>query len=861
MTVFASTDSTLADAIRTACDRIAPTWPLDQSIAVNPYWGWRQQPAAQASAALGILAGTRLMMPRAWFRAQWAAGRFGRAHLKRAAALVDGSVSVAQAIEALDSDGPAVVRLPLLTDLLDAADRQTLHGPGSIVRHQISQHCAAFFDDDQARWRLDRRPGLYRTWKAQLATDRALPWRSGRRNVLPHIAALPDGAYALIDAALRGLGLPPEAAANYLSAVLLDINGWAAWCAWRRWQAQLAKAAQDDHIVELLAIRLAWEWLLQQDTGAAGQAWREGWCAADARMDELAAASRIDWLLQLAAELAYQQPLAEALAQACGAAAGAVRGSTSSRPLVQAVFCIDVRSEPFRRALEAADGSIRTRGFAGFFGLPIAYQPIGSALTRPQLPGLLAPVLTVTEGAAGAAGAGGTRGADGEAAASGIGLGQALSRRRQQALAWKRRWSELRSGASSGFGFVEACGLAYAPKLVADSLDSTKPSIRWEDTGLPAHAAELPPRLVLPDAEAVDATADMLVGVLAALGLPDREEGLAPLVLLIGHGAQTANNPLQASLDCGACGGQSGDVNARVLAHLLNHPALRAALAAKGTTIPEDTHFIAGLHNTTTDDIALYEADAAGTARGADAARALEPLRRALAEAGRRTRAERAPSLGLAHLAADAAALALSIRSRANDWAQVRPEWGLADNAAFVVAPRQRTRGMHLSGRSFLHDYDHRADSEGKVLELIMTAPMVVTNWINLQYHASTVDNARYGSGNKTLHNVVGGRIGVFEGNGGDLRIGLALQSLHDGERLRHTPLRLSVFIEAPRAMIDRIVLRHETVRQLVEHSWLHLLRIDEEQMLVERWTTSGWQRATDKSNPASAPAQAPALV
>ncbi len=179
----------------------------------------------------------------------------------------------------------------------------------------------------------------------------------------------------------------------------------------------------------------------------------------------------------------------------------------------------------------------------------------------------------------------------------------------------------------------------------------------------------------------------MLLRLLGALGLPDRKEGFAPLVLLAGHGAQSANNPLQASLDCGACGGQSGDINARVLADLLNRPALRAALAAKGRAIPADTHFIAGLHNTTTDDFTLYEADAAG-GLSADAARACKRLRGALVAAAQRTRAERAPSLGLASLAANDAALAGSIRQRANDWAQVRPEWGLADNAAFIVAPR-----------------------------------------------------------------------------------------------------------------------------------------------------------------------------
>jgi len=117
---------------------------------------------------------------------------------------------------------------------------------------------------------------------------------------------------------------------------------------------------------------------------------------------------------------------------------------------------------------------------------------------------------------------------------------------------------------------------------------------------------------------------------------------------------------------------------------------------------------------------------------------------------------------------------------------------------------------------------------------------MVVTHWINMQYYASTVDNRRYGSGNKILHNVVGGRIGVFEGNGGDLRIGLPLQSLHDGEKWMHAPLRLSVFIEAPRAMIERVLDAHATVRHLVQHDWLSLLRIDTESGVVETCSASG---------------------
>jgi uncharacterized protein len=157
-----------------------------------------------------------------------------------------------------------------------------------------------------------------------------------------------------------------------------------------------------------------------------------------------------------------------------------------------------------------------------------------------------------------------------------------------------------------------------------------------------------------------------------------------------------------------------------------------------------------------------------------------------------------------------------------------------------VALPGRRIRGVDLQGRSFLHDYDYRKDTDGSLLELIMTAPMVVTHLINMQYYGSTVDNKRFGSGNKTLHNVSGGRIGVFEGNGGDLRIGLPWQSLHDGERWLHTPLRLTVVIEAPREAIDAVIAKHETVRQLLDNQWLYLTRLEGERM--ERYSDGSWQ-------------------
>ena len=310
------------------------------------------------------------------------------------------------------------------------------------------------------------------------------------------------------------------------------------------------------------------------------------------------------------------------------------------------------------------------------------------------------------------------------------------------------------------------------------------------------------------------------------------------LVLLAGHGSTTVNNPHATGLDCGACAGQTGEASARVVVALLNQPSVRRDLHQRGIVIPEDTWFLAGLHDTTTDEVRLFDTDDVPKQLHQDLAK----LRQWLEQAGDLTRMQRAALLGIAGQTDQA--VEDDVRQRSRDWSQVRPEWALANNAAFIAAPRVRTASMDLGGRAFLHDYQWQADNGFQILELIMTAPMVVANWINMQYYGSVVDNQRFGSGNKVLHNVAGGAIGVLEGNGGDLRVGLPMQSLHDGKRWVHEPLRLSVFIEAPQLAIDDIIARHELVRQLVENGWLHLFRIGEDGCVYLRVSDAHWERS-----------------
>lgn len=791
-----------------ACRAIAPAWPLDRAIAVNPHWSRVHLPLREVAARMAVLGGIRVFPPRERQRQAWRAGRIRQADLERAirqlpAALAAG-LTPEYCVAALQQDA-TVARLPLLIDLLDNDPRRDERlSWREAVTHQVSQSLAAYFDTRQADWQPPREGGLYAFWRQTLQHDHGIGHLMGLPGLGRAVSLLPADAREAERWVLARLGLPEDAWADYLEAVLLTVNGWASWCAYLGWQARLEGRA-DPHLRELLAIRLAWGWLLleSKDGEAAAQAFaalKSAWQPAAQVFADAGHALLVDEVWQAALESGYQQALA------CRLAAGAAAVGGDNPPQVQAAFCIDVRSERIRRALEGSGHGVETLGFAGFFGLPVAYTPFATPARRPQLPGLLAPSLEVGERIE-------------PAGASSLAELEALSvrarRARRTRLGLQGQWQSASRWPGAAFSFVEAAGLAYLGKLGRWLRPGRQARSRDDLAGLPAAYRQVcRPQLSGLDTEA---KAELAARVLRAMGLDKR---LAPLVLLVGHGSQSANNAHAAALDCGACCGQTGEVNARSLALLLNEAAVRQALADRGIAIPAGTAFVAALHNTTTDEVEGFDLDLLPP----DARAGWDRLQPALERAGGQVRRERAPALQL-DARWPAPALLDALRRRGNDGAQTRPEWGLAGNAAFLIAPRHRSLGVDLDGRSFLQDYDAAGDEDGSLLESLMTAPMLVTHWINWQYHASSCDPERLGSGNKLLHNVVGGTLGVFEGNGGDLRIGLSRQSLHDGDRWMHEPLRLTVVIDAPQPRIDEVLGRHVLLRQLLDNGWLHLWR------------------------------------
>jgi len=769
-------------AAEAAARAIPPAFPLEATVAVNPFLGQTGEDLATAAARLARVAGVPLMQPRAAYAARVATGQITDDDLAEALLASASALKPADLVQMkarLAKTSPLPVALPSVADL--AAQTTGTDWP-ELIAHSFGLWAAGQFDRGQALWSPAPGQGAFAAWRAWAVHD-LTPEVAGLKGFCAHVASAPDTAERAILRASAALGLDDQSAETAFHRLLMTLGGWSQHARWILWQAEL-QGGTDATLTDMLAIRLIWdEALLAHAPGVAAD-WAAT-VAAHAAPVTPSPDQALDAILQDAAERAHQRGLSAALKGA--------KPVPKVRPALQAAFCIDVRSEVFRRALESVDPGIETIGFAGFFGLPIAHRAFGSDVVQVHLPVLLNPAMTSHANAA---------------------PGQEEAKRITERTT--RAWGRFRQAAVSSFAFVEAAGPFYGAKLIRDALGLKAAS------DIPDPAPQIDGTLS-PETKAATAAA-----VLNAMSMTKNH---ARLVLLLGHGAQVTNNPHESAYHCGACAGQTGEVSARLLAALLNDPHARAGLPGHGITLAEDTVFVAGLHDTTTDRITIYaDADLPGHKTDMTTARAW------LAQAGARARTERALRLP--------GATAATIPGRALNWAEVRPEWGLAGCAAFIAAPRGATSGANLEGRAFLHNYDWKDDAGFGTLELIITAPVVVASWISLQYYGSSVAPAAFGGGNKLIHNVTGG-IGVVEGNGGTLRAGLPWQAIHDGVALAHDPLRLSVIIEAPAEAITDILARHDGVRDLFDNGWLHLFTLNAGQISARYRPGLKWDTVT----------------
>ena len=606
-----------------------------------------------------------------------------------------------------------------------------------------------FFDSGQATILMPMREmGLYNAWRKLAEFDKKLKG----------IEQLPISPKEVIQSCFKLLKIEQDEQQNFLTLLLTTLPGWAAhikYCTdWN--DANKYPVSQEDY----LAVRIAITYLL----------WPEAkellkWHGSIEK-------NKVPILEIEANEKKYRLPLLKQLSPQ--------NSAKTNEPSAQLVFCIDVRSEAFRRALEKV-GNYDTFGFAGFFGLPVAIENEVTGDSYASCPILLKPKHLVTESP---------------------NCSHKEHNKYHLSNNFKLLYQSLKYNFTTAFALVETLGALsgfwmFIRSFIPSFAYKINKSIRYDNNSTPS-------------LDNISFT-DQCSYAESALRMIGLTQNFASIVVLCGHGSSTENNAFATALDCGACGGRHGASNARILAAILNDIKVREILVQKQIIIPEKTIFIAAEHNTTNDEVSLYNC------KNIDGIDQLNIDLKIARDINSEFRCNQMNVEGGSK----------QTKLRSIDWSQARPEWGLARNVAFIIAPRSLTKNIDLEGRCFLHSYDYVQDADGTSLNVILTAPMVVAQWINAQYLFSSLNNVAYGAGSKITKNITG-KIGVMQGNASDLMTGLPLQSVYISDsKSYHEMQRLMTVVYAPRAMIDKIIDSQDILKKLFGNGWVTLSCID----------------------------------
>ncbi len=653
-------------------------------------------------------------------------------------------------------------------------EQSELPGKMNDVNRETIKWLQVLFDDGQASIPMPfKESGIYAAWRQLAVYDAKL--HNNDEQKINWLKALPQTAEQVISICLLRLGIAKKDHVQFLTLMLTTLPGWAAHVKysseWAGVDSNHPTAIQADY----LAIRLVITALIWPESKEL-LVWHE-------RALEKSKAKPCVVEKITTREYTYHVPLLEKLAaQTC---------HVPHMPKAQLVYCIDVRSEPFRKALESM-GDYQTFGFAGFFGIPVKITDTVKRESYASCPVLLSPKHEVKESPCGHQKC------------------EHVSKEHERLTGFKRLYQSLKYNFTTPFALVESLGLAsglwmglrsFSPKLASLLKATVAETIRK-------------PYDVAPSLEDITLTeqCSYAQNALTMMGLTHH---FAPIVVLCGHGSTTQNNAYATALDCGACGGRHGGSNAKILAAILNCSKVRAHLNKNGIAIPETTRFSAAEHNTTTDEMILYNHHDCPD---------MQKLKENLEKARITNSATRLDKMQKGITKSKSV---LKTKLRSQDWAQVRPEWGLAGNAAFIVGPRDITASLDLEGRCFLHSYDYTNDPEGTSLTTILTAPMVVAQWINAQYFFSTMNNVAYGGGSKITKNITG-KMGIMQGNASDLMTGLPLQSVFSSDTdAYHQTLRLMTVVYAPMDMLDSIINAQPVLQKLFGNGWVKLACIE----------------------------------
>jgi uncharacterized protein YbcC (UPF0753/DUF2309 family) len=740
-------------------------------------------------------------------------------------------------------------------DLLLQATGEDADAP---VHDLLIRFCAAFLDQGLAHWSLPGRDeGFFRAFCGLYRQPLGAPER-WLRPLPESLASLEDagtGPLESIRDSLAILGVGEEEWEAYIASTLLALRGWAGmvrqietrgdrvvhpippgslveFLAVRLIldQLSLAETARHalgytgplSHLREILVVRTAAPWrpsveqrafpvfqlaqILGLSPDVLSRLDRREWSAIVEEIETFTALER-----RRVFHLAYERRF---LTQTLDAVALHAQHPVRPRgtPRFQAIFCIDEREESIRRHLEELAPDAETLSTAGFFSIAMYYRGAADAHFVPLCPAVMLPRHWVAERVVESQEELHQRGAKARRAlgmathqfhigsrsfAVGAILAAAVGVLASIPLIARTLFPRLTARIRRAFG-----GMVLAAPVTRLQLERTAPEPSPENEGL---------------GFSLDEMTTIAEKVLRELGLT---AGMARVVLVIGHGSTSMNNPHESAHDCGACGGARGGPNGRALAQILNDPRIRETLERRGVVIPADTLFVGGMHNTSSETVTFFDLDLIPAARRGE----FEAIRAIVELACDRDAHERCRRFWSAPLTLPFPGARQHVEGRAEDLAQVRPEWGHATNAICIVGRRDFTRGLYLDRRAFLTSYDPtQDDAENSVLLRILAAVFPVCAGINLEYYFSYVDNTGFGCGTKLPHNITS-LVGVMDGAASDLRTGLPWQMVEI-----HEPVRLVMVIETTAEVMLSLMTRNPVIGGLCRNEWVHLALIHPE--------------------------------
>lgn len=506
-------------------------------------------------------------------------------------------------------------------------------------------------------------------------------------------------------------------------------------------------------------------------------------------------AERVSRCWHEAMETSYYLDILAAVAVNAGARRA--RSSAMGKAEFQVLFCIDDRECSVRRYLEELSDTVETFGTPGFFGIDAVYQGPFDAISIKQCPVPVKPRHRIR--------------------------GVAISKRkvplsRHEMNLWHRHANGLFTGwlLSLFLGVVSLIRLVFSVHRPTRTFAMASSFAAHEDHAqLHYERAEGEPAVDgYFEGYTVSEMAERVGRVLRQIGLT---HSFAPLVVVVGHGSSSTNNPYFAAYDCGACSGRPGLVNARAFALMANRADVRALLARAGIHVPERTRFVGGIHDTARDEIALLDTELMAEAYSAELTR----LERLFTHALELNALERTRRFAIVNFRETERAALREARLRTEMLFEPRPEYNHATNGLAVVGRRSLTENLFLDRRAFFNSYDPVADSDGSILNGILTPLVPVCGGINLEYLFSRIDNSVYGAGSKLPHNVFS-LVGVGNGSEGDLRTGLPEQMIEI-----HDPVRLLIVVEQRREIVERVLVQNDPVRLWIDREWVHLAVFD----------------------------------